>query len=155
MTNTRIQRYTGKNLYTKLVKELEKARKLIIAVTPFIDRDSVDKLTKLAAGGTRVYIVTLNDPRKTMKTLQYIAEKASEVQNLWCYALRSIHAKIYIVDLEKMLTGSVNLVKTANKNIENLEVIDDPDYIAIEAVKLISTVLREAKSCKEAAAEKQ
>jgi phosphatidylserine/phosphatidylglycerophosphate/cardiolipin synthase-like enzyme len=143
------QRYTNRNLYTKLLKEIEKAKKVVIVATPFIDKDSVDKLMELAARGIKVYIITLADPRRTAKILQYIVKRQAEVENVWCYTLSKIHAKIYIVDLEKIITGSVNLVKSADKNIETLEIIKNSEQAISETIRLFSIMLREAKTCKE------
>ena len=120
-----VDRRTGRYIHTRL----QEAKSYVWVCSPYIDTKYVDILLDLAARGIEVRLISSN--RQTGFYLRnYLKEKSSLPGTFHSLVLTGsdfVHAKLYVIDDNYALDGSVNLTQNGLWN--------QPNYIHIHQLR--------------------
>lgn len=127
--------FVGTNAGDILLKKLFNSSKSVLICSPWISFEYAEKINDLVEKGIDVKIILSGDEHDDYKkTLKLFKEKKNKSNNKFNYKIainKFVHAKIYVIDDEYGLTGSVNLTRNGLwDNVEHLVTCDEPDEVA-------------------------
>ena len=132
------------DIHQQIMKELEQAEfEIIIAVAWFTDKEIFQLLCKRAVKGVSVRIALVDDAINKRAPFEYdqLRECGGEVYLIPNEKSRLMHHKFCVIDRNKVITGSFNWSKKAQRNDENIVIIKDAADFSIQYIDTFNQLL--------------
>ena len=141
----------GEGMYSKLLSYIRAARRAVFIMTAFTDVAAIRELINIAERSVTVFIVLLRRGRNYhMEAIRQLnLELSKRSLPIRCYTRSNIHAKMYIIDYRIVIKGSINFASWSDKNVENVDIVENEDYAISAAVEFMRQLLDpDTKPCK-------
>ena len=135
---TPIHTFSGKRAGQELKKALQRAKREIKIVSPWISASEARQLLEMASRGIKIKIITRErDPEvrthnEAIQLLQHVAKNKSNIKLFFVHSdvSNKLHSKLYIVDDVVAMSGSINLTRRGlEENIEHLVISSNKNMV--------------------------